>query len=247
MVKFFEKSFSYDFSFQEVALAYFLRYPNPYSTHVLSSDVISRSIDPVTGRLHTLRVHRKSSRLPKAAIALLPQSVLGNISGGRSESFILESSTVDVKEGWMRTESKNLDWTGILSVVEKQEYHRPLPVDGARDSAAEPAMTNVFTKFVFRSRLGDRLRGMAKKGEAGTPEEETPKKSFLASWGTAGIQRSIEAIASRKTESQLGYAKEGMVVVLERMRRGGLVGVLEGMRKDRELAFGGEGSIFKGA
>jgi hypothetical protein len=38
----------------------------------------------------------------------------------------------------------------------------------------------------------------------------------------------------------LGKSKEGMMVVLERLRRGGLVGVLDGMRKDREGAFGGE-------
>ena len=30
-------------------------------------------------------------------------------------------------------------------------------------------------------------------------------------------------------------AKEGMEVVLDRLRQGGLVGVLEGMRRDREL------------
>ena len=76
--------------------------------------------------------------------------------------------------------------------------------------------------------------------------EEEPKKSFFASLGTAGIQRSIEAIASRKTENQLGKSKEGMMVVLERLRRGGLVGVLDGMRKDRELAFGREGVWKKG-
>ena len=36
-------------------------------------------------------------------------------------------------------------------------------------------------------------------------------------------------------------SKEGMNVVLERLRKGGIVGVLEGMRKDREAAFGPDG------
>ncbi|KAG9239936.1 PRELI-like family-domain-containing protein [Calycina marina] len=247
MVKFYESSFTYDYSFPAVTLAYFLRYPNPYSTHVLSTDVISRSIDPLTGRLHTLRVHRKSSRLPAAAIKLLPQSVLGNVACGRSESYVLETSTIDVNEGWMRTESKNLDWTGILSVVEKQEYQRQT-VGGEEDFSVRPGTTNVVTTVIFKSRLGDRLRARAKKGEvvAVVEGEEEPKKGFFANLGTAGIQRSIEAIASRKTESQLGHSKEGMVVVLERLRSGGLVGVLEGMRKDREMA-GLDGSVFKKA
>ncbi|KAF4630148.1 hypothetical protein G7Y89_g7997 [Cudoniella acicularis] len=236
MVKFFESNYSYDYSFPAVTLAYFLRYPNPYSTHVLSTDVISRTID-AAGRLQTIRIHRKSSRLPSAVLKLLPKSVLGSVSGGKSESYILETSTIDVKEGWMRTESKNLDWTGILSVVEKQEYKRHIPVDEDDDFSVGAGTTGVVTTVTFRSRLGDRLRARAtRKGEAASIEtDDEPKKSFLASWSKTGIQRSIEAIASRKTENQLGKSKEGMMVVLERMRKGGLVGVLEGMRKDREL------------
>jgi len=234
MVKFYESSYTYDYSFPAVTLAYFLRYPNPYSTHVLSSDTISRSIDPSTGQLHTARIHRKSSRLPPAVLKLLPKSVLGSVVGGRSESYILETSTIDVKEGWMRTESKNLDWTGILSVVETQEYRRRVDrLEGLEDGVRAPIgdrTTGVVTTVMFRSQLGDRLRARARKGDG----DEEEKKGFLAAWSTSGIQRSIEAIASRKTENQLGKSKEGMMVVLERLRRGGLVAVLEGMRRDRE-------------
>jgi 4-amino-4-deoxychorismate lyase len=238
MVKFYESTFTYDYSFPAVTLAYFLRYPNPYSTHVLSSDTIDRHIDS-QGRLHTLRIHRKSSRLPPAVLKLLPKSVLGNVSGGRSESFILETSVIDVKEGWMRTESKNLDWTGILSVVEKQVYERRVPMDEGDDFKVGAGTTGVVTSVMFRSRLGDRLRARVRKEEGA--EEVEHRKGFLASWSTSGIQRSIEAIASRRTENQLGKSKEGMMVVLERLRRGGLVGVLDGMRMDRERSFGSEG------
>lgn len=231
MVKFYESSYSYDYSFPAVTLAYFLRYPNPYSAHVLSTDTIARTIDPTTQRLQTIRIHRKSSRLPPAVLKLLPKNVLGNVSGGRSESYILETSTIDVKEGWMRTESKNLDWTGILSVVEKQEYRRQIPASEEHDEiCVGSGTTGVVTTVMFRSRLGERLR-RARRGEEG---EEEPRRGFLTSWSTSGVQRSIEAIASRKTENQLGKSKEGMMVVLERLRRGGLVGVLDGMRKDRD-------------
>ncbi|KAH8803095.1 PRELI-like family-domain-containing protein [Xylogone sp. PMI_703] len=236
MVKFYESSFKYDYSFPAVTLAYFLRYPNPYSAHVLSTDVIERVVDPVSGRLHTTRIHRKSSRLPPAVLKLLPKSVLGNVSGGRSESYILERSTIDVKEGWMHTESRNLDWTGILSVVERQEYRK----DPSRLSQAgslenlQDGTTGVTTTVMFISRLGERLRRkVSREGQSHDMDDE-PKKGLLSSWSTSGIQRSIEAIASRKTENQLGKSKEGMMVVLERLRRGGLGGVLDGMRKDRE-------------
>ncbi|CAG8949790.1 hypothetical protein HYFRA_00004113 [Hymenoscyphus fraxineus] len=246
MVKSYTKSYDYSYAFPTVCLAYFLRYPNPYSTHVLSSDVISRTIDEA-GRLQTTRIHRKSSRLPSAVLKLLPQSVLGSVSGGKSESYILETSTVDVKEGWMTTESKNLDWTGILSVIEKQEYTRQVPSREADIFSATTGTTGVRTTVLFRSRLGDRLRARATRlGEAAAVEaDEEPKRSFLASWSKSGIQRSIEAIASRKTENQMGHAKEGMNVVLERLRHGGLVAVLDGMRKDRESMYNATEGAYK--
>lgn len=238
MVKFYESTFSYQYSFPAVTLAYFLRYPNPYSAHVLSTDVISREIDAL-GRLHTIRIHRKRTRLPSAVLQFLPHSVLGSVRGGRSESYILERSTIDMKEGWMRTESRNLDWTGILSVVEKQEYRRQLPPEmNDNDLGVTTGTTGVVTTVIFHSRLGTRLRARNTRTSDNAVAEidEEPKKSFLSKWSTRGIQQSIEAIASRRTENQLGKSKEGMVVVLERMRSGGLIAVLEGMRKDREVS-----------
>jgi len=146
---------------------------------------------------------------------------------------------VDVREGWMRTESRNLDWTGILSVVEKQEYRREVPRDEGDDFSLGQGNTGVVTQVSFRSRLGENIR--AKAREMGLRKEEgEEQEGWLKSWSTSGIQRSIEVIASRKTENQLGKSKEGMMVVLERLRSGGLVGVLDGMRRDRELV-GGEG------
>jgi 4-amino-4-deoxychorismate lyase len=249
MVKFYELNYTYDYSFPAVTLAYFLRYPNPYSTHVLSTDVISRSIDPTTGRLSTTRIHIKRSRLPPAILKLLPSSVLGSVSAaGSSSSYVLERSTIDIREGWMETESRNLDWTGILSVVERQSYRRDLGSEGDAEDV-KAGTTDVTTSIKFRSRLGERVRARARRGEGeagrdgGRDVEEEPKKGFLANWSTSGIQRSIEAIASRRTLVSQGKSKEGMNVVLERLRHGGLWGALEGMRRDREAIFGHEGCL----
>lgn len=248
MVKYFDSAFTYDYSFPTVTLAYFLRYPNPYSTHVLSTDVIDRSIDPETGRLSTTRIHLKRSRLPPAILKLLPKSVLGNVSAGSSSSYILETSTIDIKEGWMETESKNLDWTGILSVIERQTFRRDqgaLTLEDMQKTDDLTGTTAVTTSVKFRSRLGDRIRARARRGEEELEhlreEAEEVKKGFLASWGTARIQSSIEAIASRRTTDSQNHSKQGMNVVLERLRRGGVMGVIEGMRQDREGQFGLEG------
>ncbi|KAI9719033.1 MAG: hypothetical protein M1812_003663 [Candelaria pacifica] len=256
MVKFYESSFSYDYSFPAVTLAYFLRYPNPLAHHVLSSDVIERHLDPETHRLHTTRLHLKRSKLPPAVLKLLPQSILGKTSNGSSQSYILEKSVIDVREGWMETETRNLEWTRILSVVERQVYRRQLShTDLEIDSAASKSnvtdqtrdeKTEVTTTSRLHSRFG--LKAKAKGGDSqpsGTsPEAEdeaSAKKGFFSSWSTASLQRTIEIIGVRRTKEALLKSKDGMNIVLDRMRRGGVVGVLEGMRKDREAAFGPEG------
>ncbi|KAH0536435.1 hypothetical protein FGG08_006704 [Glutinoglossum americanum] len=251
MVKFYENSFSYDYTFPAVTLAYFLRYPNPYSTHVLSTDVIDRHVDPVTKRLHTVRLHLKRSKLPSTVLKLLPKSILGATSNDSSQAYILEKSVVDVNEGWMETESHNLEWTGVLSVVERQVYRRPLSLAATRDDASssisskawnEPKVerTDVTTTVTFHSRLGQSR--LLHRPHKPAPDDDPPtRRGFFQTWSTSSIQRSIEHIGVRRTRDQLVKSKEGMKIVLERLREGGLVGVLEGMRKDRETAFGGTG------
>lgn len=246
MVKFYTLSYSYDYSFPAVCLAYFLRYPNPYSTHVLSTDVVDRHYEAEAQQLTTYRLHLKQSKLPSAVLRLVPKSLLGSSEKGDSESYILERSIVNVKEGWMRTESKNLDWQGVLSVIESQEYRRrdgvfeSLPsIDTSKPSARD--ITDVTTTVTLRSHIGENLRKRrARIAEAAANEQEAqPTMGFFRSWTAGSLQRSIELIGLRRAEGAQPKAKEGMKVVLERLRQGGLVGVLEGMRKDRELMFAG--------
>ncbi|KAF2503345.1 hypothetical protein BU16DRAFT_521930 [Lophium mytilinum] len=262
MVKFYSSTYDYSYPFPAVTLAYFLRYPNPYSTHVLSTDTISRSFDPATQRLTTVRLHLKRSKLPSAVLKLLPRSLLGASAAGDSQSYILETSTVDVKEGVMHAESRNLEWTGVLSVVEKQTFRRPPPPSDDQafrqcEGAAEKhgflekgeaaGRTDVQSTVILLSRLGQwkkrRAAGLqseqdaavAGKGVAEEEAEQPQKVGFFKSWSTASLQRSIELIGLKRARRSQPNAMEGMKVVLERMREGGLVGVLEGMRRDREM------------
>jgi len=242
MVKFYSTTFAYDYSFPAVSLAYFLRYPNPYATHVLASDTISRSFDPESGILTTTRLHLKRSKLPSAVLKLLPRSLLGAGANGDSQAYILETSTVNVKEGWMETESRNLEWTGVLSVVEKQKYIRaamepwkqcsnPAARHGSNPSEEQ---TEVVTTVQLVSRLGQPKWRRRKAVEEATEDEGAEKQGIFRSWATAKLQRSIESIGLQRTERSQPNANHGMKVVLERLRQGGLVAVLEGMRRDRE-------------
>lgn len=258
MVKFYSSTDNYPYSFPAVTLAYFLRYPNPYSTHVVSTDTISRSYDAAAQRLTTVRLHLKKSKIPSPVLKLMPGSALGADENGGTRSYILEKSTVDIKEGKMWTESRNLEWTGVLSVIERQVFTRPQPTasfpgvsvqqQGELFGNKEAQQTTaVETSVTLHSRIGESFRKRrAAKLEANQQqqqqqqqeedeEEEKPRfGGFLRQWANGPIQRSIEVIGLRRAEKSQPKAKEGMKVVLERMRYGGLKGVLEGMSRDRE-------------
>ncbi|OAA50906.1 MSF1 domain containing protein [Beauveria brongniartii RCEF 3172] len=220
---------TYSHPFPTVTLAYFLRYSspnlNPFAAHVLSTDTISSHIDPVTQRLHTTRIHLKKSRMPSAVYKLLPASVTGGGAGDKA-SYILETSVVDIKQGWMRTESRNLNFTGVLSVVEKQNFCVPNEAAGR----APNLETDVKTSVIFKSHLGEKLRG--KIGQA--TAEDGWFSGIIGGWGAKGIQRSIESMASTKTQAQLGKSRDGMKMVLERIRNNGVLGVLEAIRRERQ-------------
>jgi len=295
MVKVFSSHFSYDYSFPAVSLAFFLRYPNPYSRHVISSDVVSRTLDPVTGRLTTVCLHLKRSKLPAAVLRVLPRSLVGAAAAGpdgTSQTFVLESSTVDVGQGWMHTESRNLEWTGVLSVIERQHY-RPSEVVMTASSAVPwsdpthtPGRTDVESTVTLHSPLGEAQHNRWKQRRAaaavaavaaaapsggidglddhgGIAQRVTdaaytepaavaagsatePAPSFRA-WTTASLRRTIESFGVRRAARSQPNAREGMEVVLGRLRHGGLVAALEGMRRDRDLLTGGGRSDGGGA
>lgn len=257
MVKFYENSFSYNYPFSAVSLAYFLRYPNPYATHVLSTDVIDCHFDSANQRVSTTRLHLKKSKIPSAVLKILPKGILGS-SSDAGQSYILEKSVVDVKEGWMKTESRNLEWTGILSVIERQTFRRPYAPASIQPNQVEDLVggtkgenTDVTTSVTLVSRYGQaRILANKRKGEmplasaesAAIAEEEAPtKKGFFSNWSTSSLQRSIEIVGLRRIRTASVKSKDGMNVVLERLRNGGLVAVLDGMRRDQEAAFGSDG------
>jgi hypothetical protein len=256
MVKFYSTSYTYDYPFPTVSLAYFLRYPNPYSRHVASTDTISRHYDPETQRLTTVRLHLKRSRMPPAVLRLLPKNTTPSANpDGSTQSFILERSVVDVKEGWMETESRNLDWRNVLSVIERQTYRRPdavppteldltTPSTSTSDLAKEPDQTHVSVTVTLKSRIGEQLRKRrARWGEqatstsvsGGETEVAEAKQGWFSSWSSGAVRSAIEAISLQRTERSQPKAQKGMSVVLARLREGGLEEVFEGMRRDREV------------
>lgn len=207
MVKFYENTFSYDYHWRAVTLAYFLRYPNPYSTHVVSTDTLHTHVDPTTGNLHITRLHLKRGKLPASVARFIPKI---------KESYILEKSVVSAANQTLSTENRNLDWDGVLSVVETQEY---LPASSP--GYENKHRTDVRTVVRFESKLG------FKKSAVGT----STWGAGWGGWGAAGVQRSIELVGKSRMREGLARSREGMKVVLEQLRERGFVGVVKEQRQ----------------
>ncbi|KAF8203149.1 PRELI-like family-domain-containing protein [Pholiota molesta] len=99
-MRFFSQSFVYDDSWSIVALAFFLRYPNPYASHVISCDVISRDQTP-------------SGALPR----WFPKGIVS-----RAESWVIEESEVDPFGKTVRCVTKNLDHVKVMQVEESVHF-----------------------------------------------------------------------------------------------------------------------------
>ncbi|SCU92466.1 LANO_0E01002g1_1 [Lachancea nothofagi CBS 11611] len=159
MVLWYKNNHTYDKDFRTVSLAFFNRYPNPYASHVLSIDTLSRKISPA-GELCTTRLIKKTGRLPQWV-----KPFLGKIS----DSWIIEKSEVDIKNKELRTYTRNLDHTRIIQVEEFTTY-RYNAQSGETDASSKVKFSSGFnvgvrnrierwshTKFdenVKRSRLG---------------------------------------------------------------------------------------------
>jgi hypothetical protein len=127
-MKFFSQSFLYEYvcspfasstaltplsdPWSIVSLAFFLRYPNPYASHVISCDVISREFTP-SGSLLTTRLILKTATLPRWA----PRGIVS-----RSESLILEESEVDPQGKVVRCLTRNLEHVKAMQVHETQTF-----------------------------------------------------------------------------------------------------------------------------
>ncbi|CUS23043.1 LAQU0S08e00870g1_1 [Lachancea quebecensis] len=113
MVLWYQNSHIFNNDFRTVSLAFFNRYPNPYASHVLSIDTLSRELSPA-GELCTTRLIKKTGKLPQWV-----KPFLGRIS----ESWIIEMSEVDMKNQVLRTYTRNLDHTRIIQVEEFTTYN----------------------------------------------------------------------------------------------------------------------------
>ncbi|KAJ9126393.1 hypothetical protein QFC24_002131 [Naganishia onofrii] len=129
MVKVFKHTHRFDDAPQTVLLAFYLRYPNPFASHVLSCDVISRDIDTNTGSISTQRLILKKGIVPRWARTWLEN--FGMMGGGGLEAWVLEESEVwvDPESGELRLKSmtRNISHKKLMHVAEGTELESAAP------------------------------------------------------------------------------------------------------------------------
>lgn len=110
MVRYFESKTIFHFTWDQVAQAFWKRYPNPESNHVLSEDTFYREVRG--DKLITKRLLTKTNRPPKWGERFISTRVVK----------IIEESIVDPKEKTLVTYTRNIGYTSVMSVVEKVTY-----------------------------------------------------------------------------------------------------------------------------
>lgn len=130
-----------------------MKYPNPFSSHVLSTDILSRHLDPQTGNLHTLRLIHKTGTFPKWVMNMIKSQ----------EAFVIEESVVDPQNCFMQTRTRNLTHQKFLIAEEIQTYTRN--PDGDQTWTLADCQATVKCNFPSKwtGGLGAKIEGMGVK------------------------------------------------------------------------------------
>ncbi|XP_067626454.1 protein preli-like [Eurosta solidaginis] len=100
----------FDYSWKQVVQAYWNRYPNPSSTHVLTEDTIKREVRD--GKLYSRRLLSKTNPVPK----------WGQRFYNNAPVKIIEDSILDPKKKTLVTYTRNIGFKKIMKVDEIVEY-----------------------------------------------------------------------------------------------------------------------------
>ncbi|BEI79909.1 hypothetical protein CcaverHIS002_0104380 [Cutaneotrichosporon cavernicola] len=209
MVQFYRKTHTYPEPPPTPLLAFFLRYPNPFARHVLSVDVLERTVDPSTGRIKTVRLILKRGIVPQWASKFLP---VAKASGGRGlDAWVLEESVVD-PPGWGKDPEEALaagpptHHVGSEMLASYREQPR-LRVWQANLS---------FKKFMHVIEGGELCAGPDGSTMHHTTAEV--RSQFGGSWSQI-LRDKIESYGIGKFEGNTEHSRKGMSLILGLLRR----------------------------
>ncbi|PAV22247.1 MSF1-domain-containing [Pyrrhoderma noxium] len=110
---YFNQSFSFNHPWSHVIIGMWHKYPNPHCSHVLSVDVLDRSIDPVTGIVRTERILGCKQKAPTWIL---------KIFGGSEDAFVREVSFIDPATQTCSITSVNLSLSQFATCNERILY-----------------------------------------------------------------------------------------------------------------------------
>lgn len=73
-MRLFSNEHTYTYPWHQVTFAHWLKYPNPFASHVVHVDVLHRTVDPNTGILRTERIIACQQNVPAIIRKVLPLS-----------------------------------------------------------------------------------------------------------------------------------------------------------------------------
>ncbi|XP_048855625.1 PRELI domain-containing protein 1, mitochondrial-like [Brienomyrus brachyistius] len=111
MVKYFFNEMDIKSAWDHVVCAFWQRYPNPFSAHVLTEDVVYREVTP-DHRLLSRRLLTKTNRLPRWAERLFPAHLSRSV-------YVVEDSVLDPVSRTLTTFTWNLNHTTLMTVEER--------------------------------------------------------------------------------------------------------------------------------
>ncbi|KAJ7042667.1 PRELI-like family-domain-containing protein [Mycena alexandri] len=142
---FFSQTFNYEHPWSHVVVGMWHKYPNPKCSHVVSIDVLDRTVDPETGIIRTERILGCKQKTPTwiVKVRLLRQSrsmcrltpVL-QIFGGSEDAFVREISFIDPTTQNATITSVNLSLSQFATCFERIQY---LPAPNNRTSFTQTA------------------------------------------------------------------------------------------------------------
>ncbi|ODV76702.1 MSF1-domain-containing protein [Suhomyces tanzawaensis NRRL Y-17324] len=144
-MKLFSSHHCFNYAWDQVTAANWQKYPNKLSTHVVSVDILDRTIDVERKTLRTERLIGCKQAIP---------SWLACLVGSQQYSYVREVSEVDLINKTLVLKSSNLTMNHLLLVNETVVYAPDALLPATRTTFSQNAE---FTAYATFSRVCDKL------------------------------------------------------------------------------------------
>lgn len=201
-MKFFEGEDVFQYSWMQVAQAFWKRYPNPFSKHVRTEDVLYRQVEE--GILHTKRLLTKTVRV----------SYFGYNISIKNEP-ILEESFIDPQNKTIKTYTWNIG-TAVARVKEECLYKPREEKQTIIERKAWIASSKVYFPSIIETYLIRRFQKNVQKTRKGLefvlsnmyPSSSESKQSFINKDSICDRARKAKEIATSGAVPIFAYAEK---------------------------------------